>query len=114
MPLLRLRIACGRGAPRRVRRLCPWSRLRLAFYSRARPAYLRHRRRQLGPPIACAYIQHMRKRTMNHGLAINAVYGHTRGKAGGAPAAVGRESDLVAADKHPSRPSSAMPGKVVM
>jgi len=37
-----------------------------------------------------------------------------RGKAGGAPAAAGRESDLVAADKHPSRPSSAMPEKVVL
>ena len=45
MALQRLRIACGRGAPRRVRRLCHWSRLRLAFCSRARPACLRHRRR---------------------------------------------------------------------
>ena len=63
MPLQRLRIACGRGAPRRVRRLCHWSRLRLAFYSRARPAWLRHRRRQLGPPIACAYVQHFLQRS---------------------------------------------------
>jgi hypothetical protein len=42
MPLQRLRIACGRGPQRRVRRLCHWSRLRLALCSSARAyAYIR-------------------------------------------------------------------------
>jgi hypothetical protein len=39
----------------------------------------------------------------------NPMHVEGRGKAGGAPAAAGRESDLVAANEHPSRPSSAMP-----
>ena len=57
MSLQRLHIACGRGAKRLVRRLCECrcSRLRLALYSSARPARLRHRRRQHGPPIVRAY-----------------------------------------------------------
>ena len=44
----------------------------------------------------------------------NPMHVEGRGQAGGAETAAGRESDLVAADEHPSRPSSAMPEKVVL
>ena len=44
----------------------------------------------------------------------NPMHVEGRGQAGGAKTAAGRESDLVAADEHPSRPSSAMPEKVVL
>ena len=44
----------------------------------------------------------------------NPMHAEGRGEAGGAQAAAGRESNLVAADEHPSRPSPALPGKVVL
>ena len=44
----------------------------------------------------------------------NPMYAEDRDEAGGAQAATGRESDLVAADEHSSRPSSALPEKAVL
>ena len=44
----------------------------------------------------------------------NPMRAEDRGEAGGAQAATGRESDLVAADENPSRPSSALPENVVL
>ena len=44
----------------------------------------------------------------------NPMHVEGRGQAGGAETAAGRESDLVAADENPSRPSSALPEKVVL
>ena len=44
----------------------------------------------------------------------NPMHAEGRGEAGGAQAAAGRESNLVAADEHPSRPSPALPEKVVL